>query len=324
MLRPATRLGAVLLLASLAVAAAWGAERDKFSLAVLRRDGVMIPFASFDGNAWSLQWPASDVNVPLPISRGDIPKKWWGPQGPDVPWKARLSGGETRPLVLGQPVHAKVFCSGHPAIATDYRGATIDPRDPTVPKDGLAVAGGVAIQDIISVSTRAPEATRVVDLITDEFNKQEALAVDHFTNWRHPFPAGDRADYPIALEAFYRATDTTSKATWKTIYVEAIRRFPIRAGDSGCGLITFVRGWITEREGKEPVINLGARVTYCDREDVSFMLPFGRVVLDNEVYWIYQISSWRNEFYSVARVRPDEVRPVVAVAGGECPKDAIR
>ena len=33
------------------------AERPKFSLAALRRDGVMIPFASFDGRAWSLHWP---------------------------------------------------------------------------------------------------------------------------------------------------------------------------------------------------------------------------------------------------------------------------
>src|SRR5436190_19562206 len=130
-MRPAIRLGAVLLLASLAVAAAWGAERDKFSLAVLRRDGVMIPFASFDGRAWSLQWPASDVSVPLPIARGDIPKKWWGPPGPDVPWTARPAGGETRPLVLGQAVHAKDFGSGHAALATAYRGATLDPREPT-------------------------------------------------------------------------------------------------------------------------------------------------------------------------------------------------
>ena len=324
MLRPATRLGAVLLLASLAVAAAWGAERDKFSLAVLRRDGVIIPFASFDGKAWSLQWPNSDVGVPLPISRGDIPKKWWGPQGPDVPWQARLLSGETKPLVLGQPVHAKVFCSGHPALATDYRGGLIDPREPTIPKDGLAIAGDVPIRDIVTVSVHSADAKRAIEIITDEFNEQEGLAVDHFMNWRHPFSPDERAGYAIELEAFYRTTDTTSKGTWRTTYVEAIRRFPTQAGDRGCGLITFVRGWITEREGKEPVINIGARVTYCDREDVSFMLPFGRVTLNNEVYWIYQLSSWRNEFYTVARVRPEEVRPVVAVAGGECPKDSIR
>jgi len=324
MSRTGRRLAAALLLAALAATGVLAADRQKFSLAVLRRDGVMIPFASFDGRNWNLFWPDSDVGVALPIALADIPRKWWGPQGPDVPWTARLPEGDTRPLTLGKPVHAKVFCSGHPAVATDYRGGPIDPREPTVPKDGLAVAGDVTIQDVVQVSVHAPEAKRVIEMITAEFNLQERLATDHFTRWSHPLMAWERQRFPIELEAFYRSSDATTRGTWKTTYVEAIRRFPTRAGDNGCGLITFVRGWITERDGKDPVINIGARVTYCDRAEVSFMQPLGRLLLENDVYWVYQMSSWRDESYSVARIRPDGVRPVVAVAGGGCPKDAIR
>jgi hypothetical protein len=44
----------------------------------------------------------------------------------------------------------------------------------------------------------------------------------------------------------------------------------------------------------------------------------GRV---QDVFWVYQLSSWRNEFYSVARVTKDGVRPVVGVSGGGCPKE---
>jgi hypothetical protein len=324
MTRTGLRLAATLLLAAFAAAGARGAERQKFTLAALRRDGVIIPFASFDGRNWGLHWPESDLGVALPISRADIPKGWWGPQGPDAPWTAWLPGGETRPLTLGQPVHAKVFCSGHPAVATDYRGGPLDPREPTVPKDGLAIAGDVKIQEIINISIHAPEAKRVIDLITDEFNKQEALATQRFINWSHPFWAEERKQYDIDLEAFYRSSESTSRGKWKTTYVEAIRRFPPRAMDRDCGLITFARGWIIEQEGKPPVINIGARVTYCDRAEVSFMLPFGRLMIDNEVYWVYQMSSWRDELYSVARIRPDGARSVVAVAGGGCPKDAVR
>ena len=322
--RTGKRLAVALLLAALATAGVLGAERQKFSLAALRRDGVIIPFASFDGRAWSLQWPDSDVTVPLPISRADIPKKWWGPQGPDAPWRALLPDGETRPLVLGKPVHAKVFCSGHPAIATDYRGEPVDPREPTVAKDGLAVAGDVKIQDIINISVHAPEAQRVIDLITAEFNLQELQAIKNFVNWSHPFWTWERWKYPIALEAFYRSTETTTRGTWKTTYVEAIRRFPPRAIDQDCGLITFVRGWITEQAGKLSVINIGARISYCDRAEVSFMLPFGRLVAENEAYWVYQTSSWRDELYTVSRIRPEGVRTVVAASGGGCPKDAVR
>jgi hypothetical protein len=322
--RTGLRLAAALLVAALAAAGVTGAERQKFTLAALRRDGVIIPFASFDGRAWSLHWPDSDAREPLPISLADIPKKWWGPQGPDAPWTARLAGGETRPLKLTKPVHAKVFCSGHPALGTDYNGGPLDPREPTVPKDGLAVAGDVKIEDILSISIHAPDAKRVIDMISDEFNREETLAEQHFINWRHPFAPDERKRYPIELEAFYRSIQSTSRGAWKTTFVEAVRRFPPRPQDRGCGLITFARGWITEQEGKKPVFDLGARITYCDRAEVSFMLPLGRMLLDNEVYWAYQISSWRDELYSVSRLRPDGVRPVVAIAGGGCPKDTIR
>lgn len=324
MSRTALRLAAALLLAALATAGALGAERQRFTLAALRRDGVIIPFASFDGRNWGLHWPESDLGVPLPISRADIPKGWWGPQGPDAPWTAWLPGGETRPLTLGQPVHAKVFCSGHPAIATDYRGGPLDPREPTVPKDGLALSGEVKVQEIINISVHAPEARRVIDMITDEFNKQETLATQHFTNWTHPYWPEGRKRYAIDLEALYRSSESTPRGKWKTTYVEAIRRFPPRALDGDCGLITFAAGWVTEQDGKPPVINIAARVTYCDRAEVSFMLPFGRLLVDNEAYWVYQMSSWRDELYSVTRIRPDGTRPVVAVAGGGCPKDAVR
>jgi len=319
--RTGVRLAAAALLAALAVAGVVGAERQKFTLAALRRDGVIIPFASYDGRSWSLHWPDSDVSAPLPISLADVPKKWWGPQGPDVPWTAWLLGGVTRPLTLGKPVQAKVFCSGHPAVATDYRGGAIDPREPTVAKDGLAIAGDVKLEEVVMVSIHSPEARRVVDLMTDEFNRQERIASEHFLNWAHPYWADERKAYPIELEAFYRSSESTVRGTWKTTFVETVRRFPPRPGDRGCGLITFARGWITEQEGKKPVFDIGARVTYCDRAEVAFMLPFGRLHLDNEAYWVYQVSSWRDEFYAVSRIRPEGVKPMVAIAGGGCPKD---
>jgi hypothetical protein len=52
------------------------------------------------------------------------------------------------------------------------------------------------------------------------------------------------------------------------------------------------------------------------------MQPFGRLIIDREPYWVYQISSWRDEIYGVSRVTPAQVRPVIAVAGGGCPKNA--
>jgi hypothetical protein len=330
------RIAAAVLAAliSVTIAGVSAAPREAFSLGVLRRDGVLIPFAAFTGQSWEVPWPGSSTSVPLPISLADIPKRWWGGAGPDAVWQAWLSGGTKRPLQLQKPVHVPIFCGAHLAIATDYRGDVPAEREPTVPKDAIATAGEVTIHPITVVSVNAPDAQRLIAAITDRFNEEETLAAEHFSQWRHPFAAQARSRMPIALEAFYRATDASPEGDFRTSYIEAVRKYPAREEDNGCGLVTFVRGWVTQFRDRPPVINIGARVTFCDRADVSFMHPFGRIHIargsgrerDNapDVYWVYQSSSWRDEFYSVARVTPREVRPVVVVAGGGCPKEPAK
>ena len=311
----------VLALALAAVVPMQGQGRTAFGLGVLRTDGVLIPFCSYNGRAWNSDWPGID-STELPISLDSVPKRWWGAPGPAAPWTAFLLDGTTRPLKLKRPEHLRIFCGTHLGVQTDYEGGPFDPRDPTIGKDGVAVAGDAKLLPITRVSLLAPDARDMLQAITEDFNTEEDAAAARFVNWRHPYASETRKRFPIELETFYRARESSPSGEWLTSYIEAVRRFPAQPGDHDCGLITFVRGWVLQRDGRKPVIDLGARVTYCDRADVSFMQPFGRVLVDREPYWIYQMSSWRDELYGVSRVRPDEVRPVLAVAGGGCPKDA--
>jgi hypothetical protein len=313
---------ALLLAASAAAAAAAAAadERPKLNVGVLRRDGVLLPFASFDGRRWSAHWPENDVNVTLPISLADVPKRWFGPPGPDATWTAWFGEDEKRPLTIERPVHVPIFCTGHMGLATDYKGAEFDARAPTVPKDALAITGDTELLPITQVSVHAPDATRLIAAITEKFNEEERTAARAFTSWRHPWSDEEREAFPIELETFYRAPETGEKGPFRVSYIEALRRFPSRPQDRGCGLITYVRGWVVESERK-PAIDLAARVTYCDRAEVTFIQPFGRLRLDKDTYWVYQLSSWRDEMYAVSRVAPDSIRTVVAMPGGGCPKE---
>jgi hypothetical protein len=298
-----------------------GQGKTTFGLGVLRRDGILIPFAAYNGRAWTADWPGLD-STELPISLDSVPRRWWGAPGPAASWTAWLLDGSKRPLVLKKPAHLRVFCTTHLGVQTDYEATEFDLRDPTIPKDGLAIAGSAELLPITPISLHSQDARKIVEAITDDFNKEEKAAAARFIAWSHPFDEPIRKTYPIELEAFYRSRESSPSGTWVTNYVEAVRRFPARPSDRECGLITFVRGWVLEREGKDPVIDIGARITYCDRADVSFMQPFGRLVIDREPYWVYQMSSWRDELYGVSRVKPDEVRAVMAVAGGGCPKNA--
>jgi hypothetical protein len=314
-------LAAGLLLAVTAAVPMRGDSRSAFGLGVLRRDGILVPFCSYNGRGWTADWTPEAV---LPISLADIPKRWWGAPGPTAPWTAWLLDGTTRPLALKRPEHFRAFCGASLGVQTDYPPGAFNPRDPSVVKDGLAIAGDAKLLPVVQISVMSPDARRLVEAIADDFDREERLAADRFNAWVHPFGDAARKAFPIELEAFYRAHDSTPSGEWATNYIEAVRRFPARPGDDDCGLITFVRGWVLERPGQKPVVDIGARITYCDRADVSFMLPFGRLLIDREPYWVYQISSWRDEIYGVSRVRPDAVRPVMAVSGGSCPKEAPR
>jgi hypothetical protein len=314
------RVAGLLLAAALLAAPAPRSSADndpRFALGVLRRDGLLLPFASYDGS-WSVEWPYSLVTIPISI--GDVPKKWWGAPGPEGRWSAWLPEDTERPLKLQKLRSVPVFCDMRLGIQTDYMGSTFDVREPTVPKDGVAIAGDAALLPVTTVSVNAPDARALVRTITDTFNEEERLASRRFTRWKHPYNDAQRKTFPIEIEAFYRAHDATSRAEWDTTFVEAVRAFPPGEKDEGCGLITYARGWVRQQAGKEPDVDLGARVTYCDREGVSFMQPFGRLRLKDEIYWIYQLSSWRDEAYVIARVRPKESKPVVAVTGGSCPR----
>lgn len=318
-----TAAAALLSLAVLAGGAAPIAPASHaFALGVLRRDGLLIPFAAFDGHHWKAPWPGPGAlrsrysSVELPISVSDISPKWLGGIDPTTRWTAWMADGTTRPLKIEKPIEAHVFCQTELALTTDYRGGAFDVQAPTVPKDALAVAGDEKIEPILSVSLLAPDAHRISQLIFQEFNKEEENAARRFTDWRHPFTSEQRQAYPIQLEALYREPSGTSARV--TSYVEAVRRFPVRPEDHGCGLITFVRGWIIERSGKPPVLDLGATIAYCDRAGVSFMQPLGVLQAADETYWVYQSSSWDDEFYTVARLRSDGVRPVAAASGGFC------
>lgn len=315
-----------LLVSSAALAAA--APKPSFDLAVLRRDGIMIPFAAFNGREWSAPWPASDSGVALPIGLDDVPKKWWGPIAPSSSWTAwMMADGSNHPIKVEKPQQVRVFCGVHLGLKTDYTGQPVDPSEPSVAKDGLAIAsaGTVTVNPIVEVSLLSPDAGRIAKMITDEFNSEEKKATRQFSNWVHPYSAPERAAMPIQIEGLYRFLEKTpSDGEWLANYVEAIRRFPAGPFDRECGLITWARGWVVERKSKAPEIHLTARITYCDREGVSFMQPLGHLSIDGDNYWVYQMSSWRDEIYTVARVRPEEVRPVLNVFGGGCPKDAVK
>jgi len=62
-----------------------------------------------------------------------------------------------------------------------------------------------------------------------------------------------------------------------------------------------------------------ARVAYCDRKGVSYMLPFGLVRASGHIYWVFQFSGFEQESYDVVEVTRSGVETHVSYRVGSCP-----
>jgi hypothetical protein len=299
------------------------ARDRRINLAVLRADGILLPFASFDGDDWKVAWPDNLTRLELPASVGSVPQGWWGGAEPDQ-WRLFSPGGESpRAVKLVAPAMIQVGVAVRLGLRTDHppAGSNVPPFAVAFPKIGLAIAGGVDLLPITSVSRVPSVSGPFVGAIRSALTEAEERTVNGLrvqAGWKHPFDKTARAGIEPELEAWYR---TTSGETGSRVsYIEAVKKYPPQPKDEGCGLETFITGWILESGKQEsPKTDVKASVVYCDRDKASYMLPFGHINVRDRTYWIFQMAGRDHEWYAVAEATRNRVRIVAEYFGGGLP-----
>ena len=295
-------------------------ETAPFLIGVLRRDGVVSPFAAFDGKDWDIPWPDDLRSKELPIGLDSVPSKWWGKAGALKQMTAWIDGVNRGPIRLAQPTMVRLMCGPQLGLMSDYHSAqpAPPPQVQPYPKDGLAVSGSQRIEPIEMISPSSSEWAPVTALLLEPFAKSEDTAVDAFTAWKHPVRRNDRRKVPIELETMYRAE--MDQPGWTAYYVEAIKKYaPGPDDDEDCGLVTSASGWIIAGPDGKRTTKLTARVTYCDRRGVTYMLPFGLIKAHGHTYWAYQLSGYGREGYAIVHPTPKVIMQEVHYAAGSCP-----
>ena len=278
-----------------------------FSVAVLRRDGVLIPFAVFNGKRWGHSWPEPRLDLTVPITLQNVPKGWWGPTPPLDSWQA-WTGAAPQPLRVVQPDWVDVHCVRQIGLRTDYRPDRPVPpsTEQPYPKDGLAIAPP---QRLERIDVLPPEATDVRSLLSpvhEAFNRAERRVADH------PIKRRSREGIEPTLEAVY-AYGTSPRV----FYVESVRMYrPI--GGTECEAAAFGTGWFVRDSGGVRPLAMTVDVMRCDRYRASYMLPFGVLRLDNRLFWVAQFSGWDHERYVVVEIKAKSAEAVVSVWGGGC------
>ncbi len=320
------------------------AEHPPFSLAILRRDGILMPFAVYDGKHWKNTWPAPNETSTMPITLADIPKGWWYDKQPIMNWtlfpldrdQSSHSTTSTRAIHVKGINWFVTNCQRSVGLRTDYKPAILPPppRMHPYPKDALAFAGDVTISPIEIVAPTDPVAVSLAKKLPGAITPEEDKEIERYTrgNWRHSYNTYERKRVPVDLEAVYRVRQALDGHD--VYYFEAIKRYflpkgPVPPEKSSlppeepkssiqpekssatkrpptCDLVTFASGWFTtDAAGAIGELTPRVVVTSCDFKNVGIMLPLGTVTLVGKTLWIAQWSNPTFESYAI--MQPTEL-----------------
>lgn len=283
-----------------------------FGVGVLRRDGVIVPFAAFDGKRWGNAWPLPALDLTVPIDLRGVPSKWWGPTRALESWQA-WTAGEPRTLRIAQPDWVNVHCVRQIGLRSDYLPPIAAPprTEQPYPKDGLAVSPPRPVERIAVVPTTSEELRALMPALLEAFNHAERQVEDRYG---HPMSRRAREGRVPDLEAVYAAGEHP-----RIYYVEATRRYrELGRRWDDCTAVAFGTGWFA-REG-EQVRSLDTAVDLlaCNRSGASYMLPLGAMRVAGRLFWLAQFSGWDHERFVVVEIKPKTVEAVLSVWGGSC------
>jgi hypothetical protein len=323
-MRTATR--SALVLAALAAAGTsarvTSPEQGPFTLGVVRRDGIMIPFATYDGQRWVNTWPEPKADPEIPISLRDVPKQWWGRPGMPASWTFWSLDGKSRPLKILAPVQLKVHCVGTVGLRTDYfpMAPPPPPGQHHQPKDGLAVSGATPIERVEVLNSRQPEWDNTAQQIQYPVLSAEETVIGKSKNWTTRISPEQRARTLAKLEVLCRSPGPTPDNP--IFYFEAVKQYdkpldPYSAA-MNCNMMTFVGGFLRRGADGKPLVNEWVAITDCNARSVDYLLPLGVLKLNGRIIWIAQFSGFGHERYAILDVTEQGMVNLLNTYGGGC------
>jgi hypothetical protein len=297
------------------------AAARRFSLAVLRRDGVLLPFADYARGRWSSYWPKPAADREVPLSLANVPKGWWPDRKPITAWMAWPVDGPSRLVHVSGPVWVAAHCLANVGLKSDYRSAE-SPPPPEVtpyPKDGLATSGDVTIEPVEVLNQSSPDWTKIATEVAGLVTRSETDSVRRFgSEWTHPVDVPGRSATPLQLEVLCRSLTTGAPTTF--FYFEGTKHYknPKDVGPRPCDIITFATGWVSRDPGGKMNGVVNAFITDCRMEAMLYRLPLGQIRLEGKLFWVVQVSGWQYERYDILEINETRVRTTFTTPGGGC------
>ena len=299
-----------LVLAAMVITTA-AAQGERFTVAIVRSDGALVPFAAYDAGRWERAWPEADEATDLKAV-DNVPSVWRrrGAPVPDV-WRVWPASGApvTQVRVNGVEV-VEAHCEGQVALKTNLPKTKAEhPLKFGIALDSSSIPVG-AVEEVRRSDSIWAEAERAV---LASFSRLEtAQATRNGEQWPRETPV------PVTqITALYRE----AKSPRSPLYFVAEKkyrtaRFP---QDPQCSALTMMTGWLVPTDaGTFNLLDPKVFLTDCDAKEVRTGLPLAAFRVWGQLFWVLQEHGYEDETYLIAEIRESEVHYPIEVNGGGC------
>jgi hypothetical protein len=295
-----------------------GAKEDHaIWLGIVRTDGVLIPFAQFNGTAWVKAWPEADQFLDLKIQNWtQVPKAWLG-QSTSFPknWTFHPSKGGSKELKVGLPLSYDAHCGAGWGASTNFEKLPKVDYNP-YPKAGIVLSSPVEVRPVtvMDLSLSAKYQT----LVRQDFERREQAAVENVK----PSPEAEFVSMHIPVKREER--NKTGKynldiyaLSSHLVYFEASRHYFAKA-DEEYPDGSFMSGWIvTDSSGRMSLQKNSFNFSDDSNPSADYEF-FGTFTMNGQTYAVAQKIYYEAESYSILRLTDGGFVEELDKYGGGC------
>ena len=287
------------------------AQGQRFTVAIVRPDGRLVPFAAYDAGRWERAWPQADEATDAKaIDR--VPSVWRrrGGRVPDV-WRVWPASGGTAidARVSGLEV-VEAHCSGQVALKTNLPKTKLEhPLKSGIAVDSSSVAVGV-VEEVRRSDSNWTRAERAVLANFSRLEAAQAATVREQLPRETPVPV-------TQITALYRE----ARSPRSPLYFVAEKKYrtPRFLHDPQCSTLTMMTGWLVATDGgRYALLAPKVFVTDCDAMEARIGLPLAAFRVSGQLFWVLQEHGYEDETYLIVEIRETEVRYPIEVNGGAC------
>ncbi len=307
------------LLATTALAAP---SEQGFVVGLLRPDGLIIPFAHFNGTDFTNPWQKPKdygPTAPNTITGLDVP--WFsGFTAPTDSWFVWYPEGGKR-LITKQAMKINSHCEEVWGLPTGEVKRKFPEHVYESTKTGLVTNKKVDVSPFSNISKSGADSQLMLKVLRPFFDKgeEEALkktGIDAYYENELRRSKGIVKSTGLQLTSSQRARLTAEESIF---FVEVTKKYP-KASDSKdreCELISYQKSWVLHAQ-KATLLSLEFEVTDCDMKNVSEGKAIGLIRIKNMVYIVHMNIGYESESYSIFKLESGRLKQVLETFGGGC------